>query len=499
MAPCPEPWIGARSIRSRRTRSLLGGHRYHYLDEGSGPSAAAGPRQSHLVVLLAELVLALRGRYRVSCRITSAAGCRTSRPPGAIPTGWPSGWPTWAQLIEQLDLRQITLVAHDWGGAIGMGAAVAAPERFARLRADEHGRLSRRALPAGDPPVPRAAVGQLAVQGLNLFARAALRSAVEHHERMTPAVRAGLPAPYDSWRNRVAIHRFVHDIPLRPSHPSYATLAEIEAGLASSADKPVCLIWGMRDWCFAPGVSRPVSRFLSAAEVHRLADAGHYVVEDAHERIVPLMEDFLANCQSSLLNCRSGSRTIPIANRHANAVSTSASPTTIWSSAPPISSPWRAACASRSTATITAWRPRSRARWTTQQYVVDFLAVREAAAGDPRGVGPRRAAAHRASGLALTAGPEEVEVRWADRRWVFPRIGLPLAAAGQHDGRVVGRCISGGSCWRRCRRCRASGRESFRSRWKNRRGRGRFGNAGANEWNLQGAEPLWELFGGIPI
>ncbi|HPF15519.1 MAG TPA: alpha/beta fold hydrolase, partial [Planctomycetota bacterium] len=36
-------------------------------------------------------------------------------------------------LIEHLDLRRITLVAHDWGGAIGLGAAGRQPERFERL------------------------------------------------------------------------------------------------------------------------------------------------------------------------------------------------------------------------------------------------------------------------------------------------------------------------------------------------------------------------------
>ncbi len=110
---------------------------------------------------------------------------------------------------------------------------------------------------------------------------------------MTPAVRAGLLAPYDCWRNRVAIDRFVQDIPLNPRHPSYATLERIEAGLAQFRDQPVCLIWGMKDWCFGPAFLERFREFFPAAEVHRLADAGHYVVEDAHERIVPLVEDFL--------------------------------------------------------------------------------------------------------------------------------------------------------------------------------------------------------------
>ena len=72
------------------------------------------------------------------------------------------------------------------------------------------------------------------MQGLNLFVRAALRTTVAKHERMTPAVKAGYSAPYDSWAYRVAVYRFVLDIPLRPSHPSYQTLLEIERGWPSS-------------------------------------------------------------------------------------------------------------------------------------------------------------------------------------------------------------------------------------------------------------------------
>ena len=49
----------------------------------------------------------------------------------------------------------------------------------------------------------------------------------------------------------------------------------------------------MRDWCFTPQFLDRFLDFFPQAEVHRLADAGHYVVEDAHEQIAPLMEEFL--------------------------------------------------------------------------------------------------------------------------------------------------------------------------------------------------------------
>ena len=128
---------------------------------------------------------------------------------------------------------------------------------------------------------------------MNLFAKAALDQAVAKHERMTPAVRAGMIAPYDSWANRAAVYRFVCDIPLRPSHPTYQTLVDIEKGLAQFSRHPVCLIWGMKDWCFTPPFLERFLQIFPQAEVHRLTDAAHYLVEDAHEQIIPILEKFV--------------------------------------------------------------------------------------------------------------------------------------------------------------------------------------------------------------
>jgi haloalkane dehalogenase len=117
--------------------------------------------------------------------------------------------------------------------------------------------------------------------------------AVCNRQRLTPQVRAGLLAPYDTWRHRQAIYRFVVDIPMSPAHPSYATLAGIARGLPSLADCPWMFIWGMRDWCFTPEFLERFLAIFPRAEAHRLADAGHWVVEDAHERIAPIVERFL--------------------------------------------------------------------------------------------------------------------------------------------------------------------------------------------------------------
>jgi haloalkane dehalogenase len=67
---------------------------------------------------------------------------------------------------------------------------------------------------------------------------------------------------------------------------------------------PIELIWGMRDWCFRPSCLERFIEHWPSAVAHRLADCGHYVVEDAHERIVPLVAQFLARTSSAIAGGR---------------------------------------------------------------------------------------------------------------------------------------------------------------------------------------------------
>ncbi|MCA9116863.1 MAG: alpha/beta fold hydrolase [Planctomycetaceae bacterium] len=196
-------------------------------------------------------------------------------------------------LNEQLQLEQITLFAHDWGGAIGMGAAAREPQKFSRFVLFNTAAFRSRRIPLRIAVCRIPLLGTLAVRGLNLFARAAVHMAVEHHERMTPAVRRGLLAPYGNWHDRIAVHRFVQDIPLKPSHPSWQTLVEVEDGLAQFQHSPVLLVWGEQDWCFSPHFRREFEQRLPQAESFPIQNAGHYVVEDAHEIFLPRIDQFL--------------------------------------------------------------------------------------------------------------------------------------------------------------------------------------------------------------
>ncbi len=212
-------------------------------------------------------------------------GCGLSDKPQAYPYSLDQHIANLVRLIETLDLRNLTFVVHDWGGAIGLGAALKVAERVKGLVI-----LNTGAFPPPFIPLRIAAcriplLGEWAMRGLNLFARAALSMTLNRLPRLDDDVAAGLIAPYDNWANRVAIARFVADIPTRESQPTWQRLQAIEAGLPGLNDRAIEMVWGMRDWCFTPECLERLQGLLPAARVTRLEDVGHYVMEEASAEV----------------------------------------------------------------------------------------------------------------------------------------------------------------------------------------------------------------------
>lgn len=279
-SPADSGWRSEYPFESNWFDSADG--RLHYLDEG--------PRDAPVVLLVhgnptwsfhwRRLIVALRDTHR--CVAIDHLGCGLSEKPDRA-FRLADRIDHLGRLVDSLGLRDVTLVAQDWGGAIGLGAMLDRPEALGRTLLFNTGAWPPRSIPKRIAVCTTPLVGRVALQGANLFSRAALRMTLARRDRLEPQVEQGYLAPYNSWANRRAVYEFVADIPRGPSHPTWETLRQVEQKLPSLGTKPLRLVWGMQDWCFNPAC---LERFLEAcpgADVVRLEDVGHWVVEDAPE------------------------------------------------------------------------------------------------------------------------------------------------------------------------------------------------------------------------
>jgi cis-3-alkyl-4-acyloxetan-2-one decarboxylase len=199
------------------------------------------------------------------------------------------------KLFLSLNLRRnLTLVLHDWGGMIGTAFATDHPERIARIVVLNTGGFTlpkTKKMPWQLTLARTPVLGGLLVRGLNGFSRGAVKDCVMRP--MPKNVAEAYLAPYNSWQNRLAVHRFIQDIPLRPGDRAWPIVDNVEKHLSQFQDVPMLICWGMKDFVFDIHFLNRWIELFPSAQVHRFENAGHYVLEDAHEQIIPLVQQFL--------------------------------------------------------------------------------------------------------------------------------------------------------------------------------------------------------------
>ena len=274
----------------------LSGLKYHYIDEGQGEPIVMVHGNPTWSFYYRKLIKTLSKRYRSIA--PDHIGCGLSDKPAVTEYDY-----RLRSRIDDLDNllgtlttdEKITLILHDWGGMIGMAYALRHPEKICRLVVMNTAAF----LP---PPAKRiplrlsiirrsGPLAALAVLGFNIFAKSALSMASK--KGLSAEVKRGLTAPYNCWNNRMATLKFVEDIPLKEKDPSYRLAKQVDDQLQTLSHLPMLICWGKHDFVFDQDYLSEWQRRFPAAEVHCFPDAGHYVLEDVPDKIIPLAQDFL--------------------------------------------------------------------------------------------------------------------------------------------------------------------------------------------------------------
>jgi pimeloyl-ACP methyl ester carboxylesterase len=273
-----------------------GGLRYHYLDEGAGQPIIMLHGNPTWSLYYRGLIAALRPDYRVIAPDHIGMGLSDKPDDAHYQYRLASRVDDLAALVAALDLPdKLTLVMHDWGGMIGMAYASRHPERIGRLVLLNTAAFPMPAsmrLPRSLRLVRDTALGALAVRGAGAFSRVAARVCCTRRP-MTRELREAYCAPYHDWASRIAILRFVQDIPLGPADPSYALVEQVARSLPLFRHTPALICWGDRDFVFTPEVLERWQREWPQAHIHRFADCGHYLLEDAGDEVQALVRGFL--------------------------------------------------------------------------------------------------------------------------------------------------------------------------------------------------------------
>ena len=265
------------------------GHRMHYVDEGSGPVVVCLHGNPTWGFLFRNLIAALRDDFRVI--VPDHVGCGLSEQPGDVCFRAGDRIGHLEDLLAELGIGRFSLVMHDWGGPLGTGLAVRRPADVERLVYFNTTLAEMSLLPGMIRRAAAPVIGKLLTHDTMQFLK--LLTSFGVVQAMPEEVKRGYLRPYQTRAGRRAIWGFVQDIPFSPSHPTAPLMDDMVARLPALADTPVKIIWGMKDPCFHPGILRQVAARFPQADVVRVPDASHLVLEDAPGRSIAAIREFL--------------------------------------------------------------------------------------------------------------------------------------------------------------------------------------------------------------
>jgi pimeloyl-ACP methyl ester carboxylesterase len=270
------------------------GFEMHFVDEGQGEPVVMLHGDPTWGYLYRNFIPPLARRYR--CIVPDHVGMGKS----AIPQDrslyrLEQHVANLESLLLSLDVHDITLVLHDWGGPVGLGFATRHPERIKRLVLMNTWAFAP--WPGGPFPrlleLIRSERGEAFVLKKNGYLEPALLGTTHHTEHLTKTVMAAYRAPFPTPESRLAMLCWSRDIPVEETDVSYAEMKRIEQSLSHFRKTPILLIWGMQDPVLSPSVLQQRQRLYPHASTYELEDASHFLHEDAPSRIVQRIEAFL--------------------------------------------------------------------------------------------------------------------------------------------------------------------------------------------------------------
>jgi haloalkane dehalogenase len=263
----------------------LDGLNMHYVDEGDGAPIVLLHGEPTSSYLWRNIIPQLPGR-KIAPDLFGFG--RSDKPEDIAWYSYDRHVESITRLVAELDLRDITLVVHDWGGPIGLRFAVENPGRVARLVILNTG-IGGGAAPSETWLRFRAVVRELAGE-LDIGRLVEAGTA----QGLDDATRAAYDEPFATAASKAGALAFPELVPTEPDHPNTAPMNRVRDALRSWS-KPTLVVWGAEDRVLPVRIAEGFAELIPGATGPVLvAGASHFLQEDRPDEVAAAIRAFLA-------------------------------------------------------------------------------------------------------------------------------------------------------------------------------------------------------------
>jgi haloalkane dehalogenase len=254
------------------------GLRMHYVDEGEGDPVLLLHGEPTWAYLYRRVIPQLTGAARAVAPDYFGFG-RSDKPVDRDWYSYDRHSASLARFVDELDLRDATVVMQDWGGPLGFRLAVERSDRVARLVVLNTGLYS------GRPPGETWLRFRDLVRRTGTDFRAGQLIRITCTSELTDDVVAAYDAPFPTPESKTGILMFPEQVPTEPDHPSAQAMLDVREQLRSWT-KPALVFFSDSDPIFSPRVAERFAELIPGAELQPpVAGAGHFLQEDAGEEV----------------------------------------------------------------------------------------------------------------------------------------------------------------------------------------------------------------------
>jgi haloalkane dehalogenase len=193
---------------------------------------------------------------------------------------------TITRLVEDLDLRDATIVVHDWGGPIGLRVAVEHAERISRIVIMDTGLFTGHQKMTDTWLAFQAFVESAEELPIGLLIRRACK------RDPGDEVIAAYEAPFPNEDSKAGARAFPRILPTSPEMPGAEAGQRVLDALRSDT-RPKLVLWADSDPVLTLETGERFAAALGTAIDHVIADAGHFLQEDAGAEIGELIAGWL--------------------------------------------------------------------------------------------------------------------------------------------------------------------------------------------------------------
>jgi len=261
------------------------GLQIHYVEEGEGDPILLLHGEPTWGFLYRKLIPRLAAVGRVIVPDLLGFG-RSDKPVAREWYSYDAHFASLERFALELDVREATLVVHDWGGPLGLRLAVEHPERVARLV------ILNTGVGVGAPSDDWLLFRELVRRAGDDFTPSRLVQA-SCVTRLDDEVLRGYDAPFPEPAAKAGVLAFPELVPTEPGHPSAAAMAAVRESLARW-ERPTLVLFSDSDRVFSPAHAERLAAHIPGALPAEIVEgAGHFLQEDRGEEIAERIARFV--------------------------------------------------------------------------------------------------------------------------------------------------------------------------------------------------------------